>query len=104
MPDSTFIAVLQIHLFFPDAESLKAKRSELRPVKAGLKRFGVAMAEVDHQDTWQRSTLAVSLCGDSVARCQDQVGTVERYLESTLPQGFQFEQRIVSWNDLDALL
>ena len=48
-----------IHLHFPEAGSLKAKRKELPSVKAQLHaRLGVAVAEVDHQDPWQRATLA----------------------------------------------
>ncbi len=61
-----FFALLLIHLHFPDAGSLKGKRKELASIKAQLQtRLGVSVSEVDHQDTWQRSTLAAA----SVARC-----------------------------------
>ena len=33
---SAFVAVLLIHLHFPEVENLKAKRSELAPVKAAV--------------------------------------------------------------------
>ena len=56
--ESGFVAVLVIHLHFPDAGSLKGKRKELSSIKTQLRvRLGVAVSEVDHQDTWQRSTL-----------------------------------------------
>ena len=41
----TFVVLLQVHLHFPDAGSLKAKRSELNAVKAHLRvlfqKFGI---------------------------------------------------------------
>ena len=65
--DHAVVAVLRIHLHFPDAGSLKAKRSELNAVKAGLhQRFGAAVAEVDHQDPWQRSTLLAVCVGQAM--------------------------------------
>jgi uncharacterized protein YlxP (DUF503 family) len=103
MPDHTFIAAMRLHLFFPTAYSLKSKRSELSHIKAGIKRFGVSFAEVEHQDSWQRATLAVSLCSESLSHCREQLGSFERYLEKELPQGFQLERKIVSWNDLEVM-
>ena len=56
MSDSGFVAVLVIDLHFPDAGSLKSKRKELSSIKAQLHgRLGAAVAEVDHQDLWQRA-------------------------------------------------
>ena len=47
-----FVVLLQVHLFFPESGSLKAKRSELNSVKAHLRqRHGASVAEVAHQDT-----------------------------------------------------
>ena len=49
-----FVVLMQVHLFFPESGSLKAKRAELNSVKAHLRnRNGATVAEVDHQDTWQ---------------------------------------------------
>ena len=60
-PPKAFVAVLVIHLHFPDAGSLKAKRRELAPVKAHLQgKLGAALAEVEHQDLWQRATLVAA--------------------------------------------
>ena len=62
--ERSYVVLLQVHLFFPESGSLKAKRAELNRVKAHLRnRHGASVAEVDHQDTWQRSTLAVALGG-----------------------------------------
>lgn len=58
------LLTLEIHL--PDARSLKDKRQVLRSLKDRLRsRFNVAVAELDHQDTWQRSQVGVvSLSSD----------------------------------------
>ena len=99
-----FVAVLRIDLHFPDAGSLKAKRSELNAVKAGLhQRFGAAVAEVDHQDTWQRSTLLASVCAGAERRAGEHADTLQRWLDARLPQGVRVDRRIASWSDLEGL-
>ena len=99
-----FVMLLKVHLHFPDTRSLKAKRSEVNPVKAWLKqRMGAAVAEVAHHDAWQRSTLAVSVCGDSPARCDDAADAIQLYLDQRFPAGVRVERRMVSWSDLEAI-
>ena len=53
------IAVLHVEMHFPYARSLKDKRMVLRRVKDRLQKFNVAVAEVEHQDLWQRATLGI---------------------------------------------
>jgi uncharacterized protein YlxP (DUF503 family) len=54
------IGLLTLDLHFPGARSLKDKRHTLRSLETRLRnRFNVAVAEVEHQDLWQRSRLAV---------------------------------------------
>ena len=51
---------LTLELHFPGARSLKDKRQALRSLETRLRnRFNVAVAEVEHQDLWQRARLAV---------------------------------------------
>lgn len=51
------LLVLEIHL--PHSTSLKDKRSVLAAFKDRIKkRFNVSLAEVAHQDKWQRASLA----------------------------------------------
>jgi uncharacterized protein YlxP (DUF503 family) len=104
VPGSAFVVLLRVHLFFPDAGSLKAKRAELNRVKAWLRdRVGAAVAEVDGQDTWQRSVLAVSLVAGTLGGAQDCADGVERFLDSRFPQGVRVERRVASWTDLEAI-
>ncbi len=54
------IALLTLDVHFPGARSLKDKRQVLRGLETRLRqRLNVAVAEVAHQDLWQRARLAV---------------------------------------------
>lgn len=54
------IGVLTLEIHLPYAESLKDKRQMIRKVKDRLRaRFNVAVAELDHNDLWQRATIGV---------------------------------------------
>jgi len=54
------IGLLTLELYIPDARSLKDKRQILRSLKDKLRHhFNVAVAELDHQDIWQRSVVGV---------------------------------------------
>jgi uncharacterized protein len=100
----TFVVLLRVHLFFPESSSLKAKRAELNSVKAHLRqRMGASVAEVAHQDSWQRSTLAIALAGASPGRCDDAADSICRALDARFPQGVRVERRLASWSDLEAL-
>ena len=61
------VAVGTVELHLPDVGSLKGKRHVLKGLKEKLRhRFEISVAEVDHQDLWQRSTLALAcVSGDS---------------------------------------
>ena len=99
---SGFVAVLVIHLHFPATGSLKAKRKELAPVKAHLRgRLGVSVAEVEHQDTWQRATLTAAIAGRSTHGLHETVDGVERFLEARFPEaGVRVERFLASVEDL----
>jgi uncharacterized protein YlxP (DUF503 family) len=54
------VGLLTLELHIPDAQSLKDKRHVLRSLKDKLRRkFNVAVAELDHQDLWQRSVVGI---------------------------------------------
>jgi uncharacterized protein YlxP (DUF503 family) len=98
---SGFVAVLVIDLHFPDAGSLKAKRKDLASVKAQLHgRLGAAVSEIDHQDTWQRATLAAAFTGGSLQVLSAHADRVERWLESRFPDGVRVERIVTSVEDL----
>ena len=101
---SAYVALLLIHLHFPEAGSLKGKRRELQSVKAHLHgRLGAAVAEVDHQDLWQRSTLAATLTSGSLRTLEGAVSNVEHWLDSRFPDGVRVERTLASFQDLGGI-
>jgi uncharacterized protein YlxP (DUF503 family) len=98
-----FLAALTIHLHLADNNSLKGKRKELLSVRAALaRRFGASVAEVDHQDLWQRATLAAGLVSGSAGELERAVDGIERYLLGRFPEGVRVDCRLVSFKDIDA--
>jgi len=53
------VALLSVELHVPGSQSLKEKRMVLRRIKDRVKKFNVAVSEVEHQDLWQRAGLAI---------------------------------------------
>jgi uncharacterized protein len=101
---SAYYALLLVDLHFPDAGSLKAKRKELASIKAQLHtRLGATAAECDHQDTWQRSTLAVALCSGDLRTLDHAVDRVERWLDARCPQGVRVQRRVTSFEEAGGL-
>jgi len=71
------LITLEIHL--PYAQSLKDKRMVLRKVKDRLRaRFNVSVAELDHQEVWQRSVLGVVSISSDQQNLESVLEAVER--------------------------
>ncbi len=86
------LLTLEIHL--PYAHSLKDKRQVLRKLKDHLRaHYNVAVAEVDHQETWQRATVGV------VSVNQDRV-----YLAQLLEKVSSDSERILGGDLVDCHL
>jgi uncharacterized protein YlxP (DUF503 family) len=101
MAESGYVAVLVVDLHFPEAGSLKSKRKELSSIKAQLHgRLGVAVAETDYQDLWQRARLTAALTGGSLATLSAAADKVQRWLEARCPDGVYVERLIASVEDL----
>ena len=80
------LLTLEIHLH--SAQSLKDKRQVLLRVKDRLRhKFNVAVAEVDHQDTWQRATLGVVSVSSSEQNLRQVLDGAEREVESLVEDG-----------------
>jgi uncharacterized protein YlxP (DUF503 family) len=59
------VGLLSLELFLPSSQSLKDKRRVLRRLKDRLGALNVSVAEVAHQDVWQRAGLAVVAVAES---------------------------------------
>ncbi len=71
------ITLLIFHLHLPASHSLKDKRRVIKGLKDRIRnRYNVSIAEVDYQEKWQRSTLAVvwvSSDGSGIDRMIDEL-------------------------------
>ena len=79
------VGLLTLELHIPDAQSLKDKRQVLRSLKDKLRReFNVAVAELDGQDSWQRSVVGVVSLSNNAGHVEQSLRTVleesERHL------------------------
>jgi len=54
------IGVMTLEFHLPSSQSLKSKRFIVKSLKERLfNKFNVSVAEIDHHDLWQRTTIAV---------------------------------------------
>jgi len=79
------IGLLSVELFIPHAQSLKDKRMVLRSIKDRLKKFNVAVAEVEHQDVWQRAGLGVVAISTTTQHVEQELGAVADEIERVEP-------------------
>jgi uncharacterized protein len=76
-----YVGILSVELHFPESHSLKGKRKELLSVKAQLqRRFGAAVAEVDHHEVWQRARLTLACVARGHNELLGLLDDAERYL------------------------
>lgn len=55
------VALQRFDLRIRESHSLKQKRHVVKSLTAAIRqRFNVSVSEVDHQDLWQRATIAVA--------------------------------------------
>lgn len=74
-------AAMRVDLRLGAVHSLKEKRHVVKSVTGRLQRtYLVAVAEVDHNDLWQRATLAVAAVANSVGQVERILHRVERDL------------------------
>ncbi len=77
------VLALELDLRFPSCQSLKDKRSVLRPVLDGLRnRHPVAVAEVDHQDLWQRAAIGIAAVSNAPTHASEIIDEAERFVWS----------------------
>jgi uncharacterized protein len=76
-------AVVRYELHIGQVASLKAKRAAVKPIVEGLRvRFHVSVAEIDHQDQWQRASIGVAVVASSHGHLTDVLDSVDRFVWS----------------------
>jgi len=79
-----FVGIVRIELHIPGASSLKGKRSVVRSVKERIRqRVQAAVAEVDHQDLWQRATLGAAVVSGESRQVGEKLQAIRDLVNAT---------------------
>ena len=70
-------------------------------MKAQLRqRFGATVAETDHHDLWQRSTLTAALVGRDLGPLEQAIDELERFVLARFPETVRFERGVTTAEDV----
>jgi hypothetical protein len=86
------VGLLSVELHIPDSRSLKDKRIVLHSIKDRLRKFNVAVAEVEHQDLWQRAGLGIVTLAGSTDTVERLLAEVADEIERAAPGVFARSQ------------
>lgn len=96
-----FLCLLELELHFPEGSDLKGKRRELTSLKAQLgRRFGAAVAETDHHDLWQRSSLTIALVSRERRSLDELADRLQRFVDSRFGDLTRWERTLLSTEEL----
>lgn len=77
------VALQRFDLKIPGCGSLKQKRRVLKSLTGAIRStFNVSVAEVDHHDLWQRTTIAVAATDAEQYHVRKVMQQVERFVEA----------------------
>jgi uncharacterized protein len=90
------IGVLTLELRLENSHSLKDKRHVVEGLKTRLRnKFNVAVAEIDHQDLWQRAAVAAVTVSPDHTNAERILQFVEREAAALL--GSELSSATVEW-------
>jgi uncharacterized protein len=85
------VSTIQLHL--PGNGSLKGKRAALKPLLSRLhKEFNISAAEIDHQDSWQDSTIALACVSNDSTQAEQVLNHAVQWIEHNRP-----DVQVVDW-------
>jgi hypothetical protein len=91
------IGLLTLEIHIPESHSLKDKRQVLRSLKDRLRgRFNVAVAELDHQESWQRAQVGIVSLSNDAAH-------LEQSLRAVLNEAEEILGRDLAGHDLELI-
>ena len=77
------VEAVRIEMHLPHVHSLKEKRAVVKPIIEGIRRrYQAAVAEVDHQDKWQRAAVGVAVVSASQHHADEVMDAIERFVWS----------------------
>ncbi len=80
------IGILTLQIQLPGCNSLKEKRSRLKPLVARLHReFNLSVAELGKLDTWDETTIGCALISNNHKFSESSLQTVVQWLNKNWP-------------------
>ena len=80
------LGVLTLQIEIPGCQSLKEKRSRLKPLLTRLHReFNISVAEMDHLDTWNSAIIACALISNNAGQTQRALQNILTWVENNWP-------------------
>lgn len=80
------LGVLTFYIHLPGCNSLKEKRSQIKPVLSRLRRnFNISIAEVGKLDSWQESILTCVFVSNDRSFTQRTLQSIVQYTEKSWP-------------------
>ncbi len=78
------VGIAKVELFFPEPNSLKAKRQVLKGLVQKLEAHfkKVSLAEVDGHDLWQRAILGISVVGRDQKFVDSKLTSILNFIQS----------------------
>jgi uncharacterized protein len=77
------ITYVECECMIHDSHSLKEKRAVLKKVLTRLKqKYNVSVSEIDHQDVWQRTRIAVVAVASSKASSEKEIENALKFIDS----------------------
>jgi len=92
---NAIIALCTLEMHLPGVLSLKEKRGLLKTMFGRIrKQFNVSVAEIDHQDTWRSTRIAIVTVTNSTVHAQQSINTIVKWVEATFPDQLITDQDI----------
>jgi uncharacterized protein YlxP (DUF503 family) len=89
-----FVGIVRIELHLPAARSLKDKRAVVRALKERIRhRTHAAVAEVDHQNLWQRAALGVAVVSGERRQVAELLQAARQLVEQN------YEAQLLDWQE-----
>ena len=79
------VGLLTVELHVSGSQSLKDKRMVLRRIKDRLQKFNVAVAELEHQDLWQRAGLGIVAISNTTLHVEQELAGAAEEIERLEP-------------------
>ncbi len=77
------VGLMTIELHIGGATTLKEKRRVLKSIiDRARSKYNASIAEVDHQDLWQRATLGVAVVSNETSHVSQMLDTIIRSIEA----------------------